>query len=532
MFSFRVLALVLVCTPLVSGATLGQKANQNGPRTNADARAAARPVPPRAVPSRRGAPQRGAPMSLRALVYGTSPLAQSMNPSNFGPVAAAMSGVSISVVRAASPRANAPAPVPVPGIGGTSLLLRVDVAATGATELFSLYVPSTPAGLERPLLVAFHRFGVSHLDIAGSTTFFQEAMQRGWYLVAPLSASTVGNSQISYGSVQSQLNVEAVLDLVIANLDIDLDRIYGVGFSMGGGAAASYAARHRDRARGAFAAVVNHTGTIALADVWSELDPAGQSILESLFGGTPSQSPFAYQRSSIIDIDPMTGGVNPLGQHMAVNLESVPMQTWYGVGDPLGYLVDQSIALDGFMAGLSSASHTLLPINSAACPSGHCWGTLDETAACDFLSAHTLEIDPSAGTVLADRAGTWGIFEVDQESAPGFSSFEYSFDQVANEIQLDDIANVSRLAFDVEVGGLDRTQLLEVRTSGTTVGGRSVVLSGLISGPSLVQRNGAAAANSCTPSPTAASWCFDGQAGALTLWEPAGSAPAHWIVTP
>lgn len=515
--SLRVLSMPLACALLVCGASGAQSTGPGKAPRNADASAATRPAAGRA---------------LRALAFGTSPLAQSMNPSNYGPVAAAMSGVSISVVRAASPRANAPMPVPVPGIGGTSLLLRVDVAATGATELFSLYVPTTPSGLERPLLVAFHRFGVSHLDIAGSTTFFQEAMQRGWYLVAPLSASTVGNSQISYGSVQSQLHVEAVLDLVISNLDIDLDRIYGVGFSMGGGAAASYAARHRDRSRGAFAAVVNHTGTIALADVWNELDPSGRSILEALFGGTPAQSPFAYRRSSIIEIDPFTGGVDPLGRHMAFNLESVPMQTWYGVGDPLGYLVDQSIELDGFMAGLPGANHTLLAVNSTACPAGHCWGTLDEAAACDFLSLHTLEIDPDAGTVLADRAGRWGIFEVDQDASPGFSSFEFTFDQVANEIRLDDVTNVSRIGFDVASGGLDRTQLLDVRTAGATSSGRSIVLQGLVSGPSLVQRNGTTVGSSCSPHAATASWCYSASTGSLSLWEPAGSAPAHWVVAP
>ena len=51
---------------------------------------------------------------------------------------------------------------------------------------------------------------------------------------------------------------------------------------MGGGAALSYAARHRDPERGAFAAVVNHTGTISLRNTYHNVSPDQQGLMHGM----------------------------------------------------------------------------------------------------------------------------------------------------------------------------------------------------------------------------------------------------------
>ena len=203
------------------------------------------------------------------------------------------------------------APKLIPGIGGTAYVLRLFVPATGTDELFTLYVPSSPSGQARPMIVGFHGFGVSHLDFSYyNTEFLAEAAARDWFVLAPIQINPVLNTgDISFGSAESQLNVEYVLNYVLDEWPIDLDRIYGIGFSMGGGNALSYAARHRDRETGAFAAVVNHTGAVSPSDVLEPRTRDSNAPLEATFGGPPPR--FEYQRAASIDLSLTDGSLLP-----------------------------------------------------------------------------------------------------------------------------------------------------------------------------------------------------------------------------
>jgi len=59
----------------------------------------------------------------------------------------------------------------------------------------------------------------------------------------------------NFGAPLPQDQQQQVIDWVLAHYPIDRDRIYGIGFSMGGGGVASYAARHLDRTGAMFAAM-------------------------------------------------------------------------------------------------------------------------------------------------------------------------------------------------------------------------------------------------------------------------------------
>ena len=114
-----------------------------------------------------------------------------------------------------------------------------------------------------------------------------------------------------------------MLDWIGAKCRVDRTRIYGVGFSMGGGSVTSYAARHLDPARAMFAAVVDHTGGVALRNTYaSEPDDADSDdntpqvgdnlevpdILDGWYGA-PATHLFGYQRCSTIDMDPLNGQI-------------------------------------------------------------------------------------------------------------------------------------------------------------------------------------------------------------------------------
>jgi len=422
----------------------------------------------------------------------------------------------------------------VPGVGGYELLLRITVPSTGLDELFSLYVPGTPANSKRPMLVGFHGFGVSHLDLLFSTSFFFECEQRDWFMVAPFQFSGVGNSQIHFSSPQSQEHVEAVLDWVTSAYAVDKDRVYGVGFSQGGGAALSYAARHRDDEEVQFAAVANHTGTVSNRGVYLNSNAAVQAEMQLLFGGAPGQKPFEYQRSSVIDTN-ASANLIPNGRHMAMNLESTPILSVYGFADPLTYLVDQSIAFDDFMDGLPAASHTLLGATvPAPCfqggLTGHCWATLDEGFVCDWFSDKVLG-EPERGSLLIDESGRWDMIEVEQSAANQFSSLNYLFERSVNRFILFDRENVERLG--VDLAAVNFSPLSQVDVATTAIDGAPVAIDvdGMIGLPSAVRRNGVPVVQSCLPPGLFPTWCYHASTGTITLNE-TGGALAVWEIVP
>ncbi len=174
--------------------------------------------------------------------------------------------------------------------------------ATGQNELFILGIPNIPATLEAPLLVGMHQYGASHGDIPTNTTFWNECLARGWYLLAPLSRGIQGYADRGGSTLNAQANTEAAIAWVTGNYPIDGDRIYGVGFSGGAGLLASYASRHLDPAEPMFAAIAYHTGFSDMVDVYNTSDTSVQSDLQTLLGGTPSTALFEYRRISKLEL--------------------------------------------------------------------------------------------------------------------------------------------------------------------------------------------------------------------------------------
>jgi pimeloyl-ACP methyl ester carboxylesterase len=413
------------------------------------------------------------------------------------------------------------------------LIMSIFVEETQSEEPFSIYIPSTPLGVERPMLVAFHGFNVSHLDIWANTSFIEECEARDWILIAPYSRNLAptgpGTSQISFGSAQSQIHVQAVIDYVRENFAVDRDRIYGVGFSMGGGAAMSYAARHRDSERGAFAAVVNHTGTISLRNTYDNVGPGTQMLMNRIFNGSPSFNPFEYLRVSSIDLD-SSGNLVPGSRHMATNLVGVPVRTYYGIGDSEQYLVDQSLALDSFMSSISTSFELIaLPSNCPATQQGHCWDTIDETEVCDWLELQSLSSPGPVGQVVADRNARWGNLRVEPTSSDDFATLDYSVSSVQSSIRLLGTRNVDEIELSLADLGLSPQAPFSVRCGSADLTGDRVLLNGLFGPPQDVLRNGISLGQDCQGA--GASWCFDATTGKLRL-EETSSVSSLWSIVP
>jgi hypothetical protein len=266
---------------------------------------------------------------------------------------------------------------------------------------------------------------------------------------------------------------------------------------MGGGNALSYAARHRDRDLGAFAAVINHTGSVCISDVYANNPPSAtcsavhpnptQANMRDTFGAPPPS--FAYQRSSLIDLD-ANGQLIAGGRHMAVNLADVPVRTHYSALDTIGYLREQSIAFDGFLRPRPEMSSSLIVETQSVCPSSscnspseHCWDILDATASCDWLSLHTLEAAPPRGELLADRDARWGGLEVELHQQGSFGAATYDIASSPPTVQLLGRENLARVAVDLEAYGLDPNAGFDLVTSGADPLGTEFVFSDVSAPP-------------------------------------------------
>lgn len=345
--------------------------------------------------------------------------------------------------------------IPVPGY---RRLYELTIANTGTPwqESFLFQIPSVPASLDVPVLVVFHQFGVSHYDVEAHTGFLQEAAARGWYVVAPLGAT-----QINFSSIDSQINTKIVLDWVLQFFNVDRERIYGVGFSMGGGNVLNYGARHLDPDGAMFAAIVNHTGVVSLRDTYLS-DPSARPFLELLFGGPPSTHLFEYQRSSALDLDPVTRAV-VAGTDLVRNLTHVPMQTWHAAGDPLAYLVAQNEILHDHMQALGGDEALVVAPGSS-----HDWSTLDEAAVCDFLAGQRLVL-PTGGAALVDQDGPYLHMRVWQDSPGAFTPFRWQVHPDLNRFSLGMTENLKRIRVQTVACGLDPKAPLQV-VMGTTDG--------------------------------------------------------------
>ena len=395
------------------------------------------------------------------------------------------------------------------------LMITLTNTESGIDEDFLLERPPTlTKGKKVPMLVAFHKCCNSELDIDVFTSFPAEARARGWFMMAPLGAF-----QPNFASVVSQQNTKEAIDFVLKRFGsyINRNRLYGVGFSMGGGSALSYAARHVDPAEAMFAAVVNHTGTLDLPDTFFESTAPTRTVLNFLFGGTPAAQPFNYRRSSLVIGDDSMLGFKPEAS-MGRNLTHVPILDVRAEFDhpDTDYLLDQNELFETMMSYFGG----IVTVDIKAGVSVHAWSTLVESEALDFLEQFRLEL-PTSGQSVADREDRFFHFYIFQRTSGSFSPFTWEINKRANQIKFSETSNIAEIHFDPEEAGLTLREALEVWTD-TASGLRNwIALEGFSFPPVEVLRDGS----------VTTAWVHDFATSTLTLQETDGTANHIWHVT-
>jgi pimeloyl-ACP methyl ester carboxylesterase len=407
------------------------------------------------------------------------------------------------------------APFVTLGLGGSSTVLyQLNLPNRRWKEEFAVVWPDTQAfPPPYPVLTLFHGFAETPLYVVNATELDDRAAERGWLTIIPLGAHVY-----NYGIDYAQDNIEDVFEFVQQLAPIDPDRIYAIGFSMGGGAAASYAARHLDPNHVRFAAIVNHTGSTSLRDTYQAGGNTTSTIMGSplMFGGPPAGAPFRYLRSSAIDLKP--GNIVDPETDIVRNLMHVPVFHFSASNDPLQYLVTQSYQMHLRLQYWGGTSDwTTVPSSS------HSWTTLPTTIL-DDLESLSLE-EPREGLaipVLADRDGRWHFFELRQARDKRLSPFTFEWSTGLNTLWLSDVENVASLAVELTSAGLSASGTLQVHVQTRTLGPVDVALRGYTAPPSSVMRDLV---------PTTA-WTFDSGTRTVTLREDFGVFGTTWAVTP
>ena len=409
----------------------------------------------------------------------------------------------------------APAPmVPNYKVGNWKLALN-----DGWPENYQWVEPLPAPTQSVPLLVIFHKFGTSQLDMTVNTGFPQEIGNQGWYAVSPLAANTQ-----HYSSMQSQAHMEAVLqDMLLRFPQIDRNRIYAVGFSMGGGAVVNYAARHLDPAKPMIAAVIAMSGTFALKDVYLT-DPPTHPYLDFWFGnGTAgSADPFKLARSSVVNFDPISLQVYA-NEDLARNLTHIPLQILRPTDDMVPELPRESDVTAAHMLALGLVKGPNFDYQKV--PFGwdvydHRWSMLDDHWACEWLKTKTLSIPTSART-LADHDGVYFHFYVEQDVANAYTPFQWTLDAAHNALHLSATSNLKRLTVDSLGAGLNLGLPFGVDLSTSDGLGDEIVFTSVLAAPTGVTRDGN----------TTTSWSYNLAAHELTLSETDGLVHT-WSVTP
>ena len=167
-----------------------------------------------------------------------------------------------------------------------------------------------------PMLLLFHGWRGAPID-PFFTDYTPAALEQGWLAVSPQQRgeNALGPGGQPLASLTSQRDAFKLLDYMRTHYQIDGDRVYVGGFSMGGMMAGMMAAKYPD----AFAAAVTHMAITDLRDWYDQVGDYRQSQIITETGGAPWEIPFEYDRRS--------------PKEMASNLKTLPIAVVHGISD-------------------------------------------------------------------------------------------------------------------------------------------------------------------------------------------------------
>ncbi len=246
-------------------------------------------------------------------------------------------------------------------------------------------------GVATPLVIALPGWGGRHYDAI--LWFAQAASEQGWLLASSDLRGT--NARTPTKAVQR--DVMDLINWMIADpeYNVDTDRVYIVGSSMGGLMASVIAAKNPDR----FAALAELKGPTDLS-AWYFESPTRQELIARDCGNQPpGAQPFCYQRMSV--------------SSMPMNLGNMPTLIVHGTEDTVVpfYHATQ------FKSGLDHYADLFYGVHRSdlySYPGGHAadhpdWKPADILT---FFEPHVVVRDPMTITVRTDEPKSYYWLDV------------------------------------------------------------------------------------------------------------------------
>ena len=336
---------------------------------------------------------------------------------------------------------------------------------TGFQEIVVYQLPDLydPVGTPHPLVVAYHGYGGSAWQPSNQSTLDEECNNRNW-----LYLSVTGLDDQLFGSPISQQNTEAGIQWMIDNYNVDVDRIYMVGFSAGGGIVTNFAARRRDPEGLMIAAL----GTVSATTDWTleyTITPSIQAWMTNAFnfGGTPAAQAFRYQQASatfndLFTYPPASSAVPVPGLSQNQNLGAVPTYVTYDTEDTITHVPHMGDQLESMVSLLGAPTQkvvvtgTTLP-GPPSVPAPHSWAVLDEVDLFDFFALHSVERYPEDFRAQLDLGGPVSWLDTLQDRPEVFLSLDASADPGLSHIRVDNVTNAEALIIDAAAAGVTGT---------------------------------------------------------------------------
>lgn len=371
------------------------------------------------------------------------------------------------------------------GDGGTPAALDGFIPSgpggTGTTipEIFKYLLPPgyevfDPELDPIPLVIAYHGFGQSANSVAVLSTVDDECYERGWAYFAP-----TGMDDKLFGSAPSIQNVEAALNWMLTHFNIDPDRIYMVGFSMGGGITANFAARHRDPDGTMIAAIGIVAGTFDWTMSWTLGNQTVKNLMQHPlgFGGPPTNAlyKFGYQKASAMyystnQYPPLSHFLQPVPtSSLASNLSTIPTYMIWDTFDPLMEVQQQEAQFRNLVQSLggvldyNTTTGTLDPITGN--PSPHSWGALDEDDLFDFFASKVADRTPDTFHALMADSGQVSWMQVNKNVTDDFTIVDGNSDDNDPYVHVSNVTNATTVHLDLSVMGFPAGEPVHVNAS-------------------------------------------------------------------
>ncbi|MCK6629314.1 MAG: prolyl oligopeptidase family serine peptidase [Anaerolineae bacterium] len=323
----------------------------------------------------------------------------------------------------------------------TPFTINITNSYDGSSQQARVQIPdSYNAGVATPLLVAIHPR--SSDMFFGEDKFGAAANTKGWLLASPeLHGSWPGDlanpipdppGKYSYASLEGQYDIVATVKYMLQNYNVDRDRIYIVGYSMGAQMATLMAAKYPD----VFAALFDNKGPTDWVDWYNESVALGnqgfhtgwmrrecyQVINNVNTLRNPTQNPFCYQRRSSLNY--ASNYVRKL--NFASIYSRMPISLTHTVSDALVQIHHSRDLRDAINSYNPSLLVSLFEENSGdpaidgGSPFFHDYEP-DPTTVLNFLEPFTLDNNPTSLDLTSDESKSFYWLRIVKSNAEQFS---------------------------------------------------------------------------------------------------------------